>query len=169
MATNSANTKSYANLKNRVVYANRNFWSGLLFGIGSIAFAHEVIFHQILQWHHFYDLSTAEAGIFSDGLLVSFAWLVTVFSLFLFADIRRRNGLWMKRWIGAVFLGAGIFQLFDGLVHHKILQLHQIRYDVDLMPYDLIWNVTGTAFIAVGLVLHVQTRRVMRKKKKEGN
>ena len=29
-------------------------------------------------------------------------------------------------------LGLGVFQLFDGVVNHKILRIHQIRSGVDL-------------------------------------
>jgi uncharacterized membrane protein len=28
-------------------------------------------------------------------------------------------------------LGLGAFQVFDGIVDHKLLQLHQVRYGVD--------------------------------------
>jgi hypothetical protein len=42
-------------------------------------------------------------------------------------------------------LGAGSFQLYDGTVQHKLLRLHQIRYDVDLAPYDWTWNIHRAA------------------------
>jgi uncharacterized membrane protein len=40
-------------------------------------------------------------------------------------------------------VGAGSFQLYDGLVQHKLLGLHQIRYGVDLTVYDLLGNVSA--------------------------
>lgn len=46
----------------------RNLFSGLLFGLGVIAFLDEVVFHQLLHWHHFYDRGTTAAGLVSDGV-----------------------------------------------------------------------------------------------------
>lgn len=118
-----------------------------------MAFVDEVIFHQFLQWHHFYDLSTPQIGIFADGLLNSFAWFAAIAGLFLFADLRRRDALWMKRWVASIFIGAGVFQLFDGIIDHKVLRTHQIRYNVELLPYDLAWNAFGVILLIIGLLL----------------
>nr|WP_255371726.1 DUF2243 domain-containing protein [Cellulosimicrobium sp. CUA-896] len=60
-------------------------------------------------------------------------------------------------WAGA-FLGAGGFQLFDGVVNHKVLGLHEVRYGVEILPYDLVWNGAGLVLVAVGVVLAVRAR-----------
>lgn len=153
------NPTAYANSKNRAVRASRNFWSGFFFGLGLVAFIDETVFHQLLHWHHFYDQSTTDAGLVSDGIFHAFSWFATVGALFLLADLRRRNAFWPKRWIGSVFLGAGAFQLYDGIVQHKLLQLHQIRYDVELLPYDLIWNISAAVLLIIGSILLFQTRK----------
>lgn len=57
-----------------------------------------------------------------------------VAGLLLLADLRRRNGLWLKRWTAGVLVGTGGFELYDGTVQHKLLRLHQIRDGVDLLP-----------------------------------
>lgn len=158
MTMNPPRSATVVNGGRQVLFSRRNLWAGILFGIGVMAFIDEVIFHQLLQWHHFYDLSTTRIGIFSDGLLNSFAWFAAIFSLFLVADLRRRNAFWPKRWIGAAFLGAGTFQLFDGLINHKVLNIHQIRYDVNLLPYDLAWNISAVMLILIGLILLSKTR-----------
>ena len=54
---------------------------------------------------------------------------------------------------GGLLLGAGGFQLYDGTVQHKLLGLHQIRYHVDLVPYDITWNVIAVVMIVAGIVL----------------
>lgn len=135
-----------------------NVLSGVLVGIGVAAFIDEVVFHQLLQWHHFYDRSTAAAGLFSDGLFHAFGWFAVVAGLFLFADLRRRSILLQGRWGGAVLLGTGAFQLYDGTVQHKLLSLHQIRYEVELLPYDLAWNGAALLMLAAGIFLLVRTR-----------
>ncbi|WP_285768393.1 DUF2243 domain-containing protein [Peribacillus sp. SI8-4] len=143
----------------RYAHSSRNLWSGILFGIGLIAFIDEAIFHQLLHWHHFYDKSTSNIGLVSDGLFHALSWFATIGSLFMFADLRRRKGLWLNRWAGGILLGAGSFQLYDGIIQHKLMRLHQIRYNVDIRPYDLIWNVAAAAMIVFGIFLIIQTRR----------
>ena len=58
--------------------------------------------------------------------------------------------------------GAGFFQLYDGLVQHKLFGLHQIRYDVDLVPYDVAWIVIASALLLAGLGLIATTGRAVR-------
>lgn len=166
MVTNSDKTTAYGNIKNRSVFAARNFWSGLLFGIGIISFGIGTVFHQLLQWNHFYDLADEETGIFSDGLLNLFSWTATVTGLFLLSSLRRRNAVWPKRWVGSAFMGSGIFLLFDGFIVHKLLGFHQIRYDTDVFSYDIVWNVSGGLFLLTGLFMVLQTKKENHRKKR---
>lgn len=132
---------------------NRSLRSGLLFGVGVVAVLDETVFHQLLHWHHFYDRSTAEVGLVSDGLFHAFGWFAAIAALFLLADLRRDQAWNRRRWLGGVFLGGGVFQLYDGLIQHKLMRLHQIRYHVDVTPYDIGWNVIAAGFVVVGAVL----------------
>lgn len=131
----------------------RSRWGATLIGIAMMAGVDEIIFHQVLGWHHFYDLSTPAVGLLSDGLLHSAELIALVAGFFILLDLRRRDTLataWA--WAG-FFMGMGGFQLFDGIVNHKVLSLHQIRYGVHILPYDLAWNLTGLALLLVGVVL----------------
>ena len=40
-----------------------------------------------------------------------------------------------------------------------MLGLHQIRYDVDLAPYDITWNIIAAVLLATGIVLWIITAR----------
>lgn len=113
----------------------------------------EIVFHQLLQWHHFYHDTTDSRRIVSDGLLHLFTLAMLVLGAF---------RLWQERhdltsvvtdrpfWAG-ILLGLGSFQLFDGIVDHKILRLHQIREDTDnLLPYDLAWNAGAILLLLAG-------------------
>lgn len=140
------------------VNPSRHTVSGVLFGVGLAAFVDETVFHQLLHWHHFYDKATSDIGLVSDGLFHAFGWFSVVASLFLLADLRRRGSVQWLRWVGGLLVGAGGFQLYDGTVQHKLLGLHQIRYHVNLVPYDLTWNITAMVMIVVGAVLLVRTR-----------
>ena len=92
-------------------------------------------------------------GLLSDGLFHAFGFTSLVVGLFLMADSLRRGGFIPKRWWGALLLGAGSFQLYDGTIQHKLLRLHQIRYHVVIWPYDLTWNVLAVIMIIAGIVL----------------
>lgn len=133
----------------------RPFGAGLLIGIGLMAAVDEIVFHQLLGWHHFYDRDTTRVGLVSDGLLHAAELVALVAGFFLLADARRRGpSMGLFPWAG-LFVGLGVFQLWDGLVNHKVLRLHQVRYDVDLLPYDLLWNGAAALLLAVGVVLAV--------------
>jgi uncharacterized membrane protein len=98
----------------------------------------------------------------SDGLFHAFSWFATVAALFLIADLRRERAFWGRRLLAGWLAGAGFFQLYDGLVQHKLMGLHQIRYEVDILPYDIVWNVIAAALLAAGLVLTATTGRAAR-------
>ncbi len=138
---------------------SRTAVSGALLGVGLAGFVDEAVFHQILHWHHFYDRSTLDAGLVSDGFFHAFTWFATVAGLFLLGNLRHAADVSWPRWWGGVLAGAGAFQLYDGLVHHKLLRLHQVRYGVELTPYDVSWNLAGAVLLAAGVVLLLRTRR----------
>lgn len=154
-----SNVKDTNKINNQLLYAKRNMWTGILFGFGIVAFIDEAVFHQLLHWHHFYDKSTTEIGLVSDGLFHAFSFFATIGSSFLLADLHRRHAFWLKRWIGGIFLGAGVFQLYDGIIQHKLMRLHQIRYHVEIFPYDLVWNISAVIMIVIGIALLYRTQR----------
>ncbi len=115
MKSKNLSTKTAFNIRSRTCGL------GSYLGLGVVAFIDEVIFHQLLHWHHFYDKSTAAIGLVSDGLFHAFSFFATIGSAFLLADLHRKHGFWLKRWLGGIFLGAGTFQLYDGIIQHKFM------------------------------------------------
>lgn len=144
--------------------ATMNFWSGILFGLGMVSFIDEAVFHQLFHWHHFYDRSTTSIGLISDGLFHAFSWFATVAALFMVADLRKRKAWNPKMWFGAELLGAGSFQLYDGIIQHKWMRLHQIRYNVEIFYYDLIWNVIAAIMMFIGYYILLKNARMSRQK-----
>jgi uncharacterized membrane protein len=130
-----------------------------LIGMAVMAAVDEIVFHQILGWHHFYDRSTSSVGLLSDGLLHTAEVLALVAGFFIYADLRRRRTLAAAHARAGFFLGLGVFQLFDGIVDHKLLRLHQIRYGVDVTPYDWAWNIGGLVLLLIGCALAVRAAR----------
>jgi uncharacterized membrane protein len=143
----------------QAVRRGRSAVSGALVGLGIAGFVDETVFHQLLHWHHFWDGGSPGAGLVSDGLFHAGSWIALVGGLFLYADLRRRAQDATTTWVAGMLLGAGAFQLYDGLIQHKIFHLHQIRYHVPIWPYDLTWNVLAALMVVVGLLLLRRARR----------
>ncbi|MFF5176514.1 DUF2243 domain-containing protein [Micromonospora sp. NPDC000316] len=133
---------------------------GVLIGVAIMAAVDEIVFHQLLAWHHFYDRSTPSVALLSDGLLHAAELIALVAGFFWFADLRRRRALSARLAWGGFLLGAGGFQVFDGLVDHKVLRVHQIRYGVHLLPYDVVWIGAGAVLFLAGaaVVWRVRSR-----------
>ncbi|WP_150239913.1 DUF2243 domain-containing protein [Nocardiopsis quinghaiensis] len=137
----------------------RSLAATAVIGIGLMAAVDEIVFHQILAWHHFYDRSTPTVALMSDGLLHAGELVALVAGFFLLADLCRRHALHRRAAWAGLLLGLGGFQLFDGIIDHKVLGLHQIRYGVDLLPYDLAWNGTAVLVLIAGAVTAWRSRR----------
>ena len=137
----------------------RTVLAGALLGAGVAASVVDLaVFHLILHWHHFYDLSGPDAALVSDGVFHTVGWLLTVAGLLLLVDARRRAAVSWVRWAGGLLVGLGGFQLLDGVLLHKVLRIHQIRYGVDLLAYDVVWIGTAALALVAGLVLLRRTR-----------
>ncbi|WP_312239611.1 DUF2243 domain-containing protein [Pantoea sp.] len=130
--------------------SRRSMLASLLLGIGVMATLDEIVFHQLLAWHHFFDWSTPAFGLFSDGLLHTAELIFLVLGFFMFTDLRARQALARQAAWAGFFFGMGGFQLFDGIIDHKLLGLHQVRYVDNLLPYDLAWNGVGILLLIVG-------------------
>lgn len=148
----------------KVLETTGSFQVTILIGIGIMAAIDEIVFHQLLAWHHFYDRSTPAWALFSDGVLHAAELIAVVAGFFLLSDLKRRHKLATDWAWSGFFIGMGGFQLFDGIVDHKILRVHQIRYGVDnLWLYDLTWNGAGLLLILIGVVLGLRARSRNRK------
>lgn len=153
-------TNGHGRPPRRPVLRQRSFWGALLVGMAVMAGVDEIVFHQILGWHHFYDNSTPDIALLSDGLLHAVELFAIVAGFFILLDARRRHTFWTGAAWAGFFVGLGLFQLWDGTINHKVLGLHQIRYEVDLLPYDVIWNAAGLVFLAAGVIVTTVLPRV---------
>jgi uncharacterized membrane protein len=141
------------------IWRDRSYRSALLLGVAVMAGIDEIVFHQLLHWHHFYDRGTPELGLLSDGLLHAGELVALVTGFFLMADARRRGAFTPRTAWAGFFTGAGLFQLWDGIVDHKILRVHQIRYGVEIGRYDLAWDAVGVLLLVLGAALALRAAR----------
>ncbi|HLU00230.1 MAG TPA: DUF2243 domain-containing protein [Burkholderiaceae bacterium] len=133
--------------------AKRSLVTGILLGIGTMAAVDEIVFHQILAWHHFFDWSTPTFGLLSDGLLHAAELIIFVLGFFMYGDLRGRRALSSMHASAGFFFGMGGFQLFDGVVNHKLLGLHQIRYVENTLPYDVAWNGFAVCLLVIAYLI----------------
>lgn len=139
-----------------------------MLGVAAMAAVDEIVFHQILGWHHFYDRSTTEVALLTDGLLHAVELVLLVGGLFLVADLARGGALATRSALGGLLLGAGAFQLFDAVVDHKVLRVHQVRYGVDQLPYDVGWTLSAVVLLAAGALVTRTARRSLETSAREG-
>jgi uncharacterized membrane protein len=138
------------------VDARGSLISTIFCGIGLMAAVDEIVFHQLLAWHHFFDRSTLAIALLSDGLLHAAELLMLAAGAYLFMRLSRQRSVSQRAaWAGLLF-GAGGFQLFDGIVNHKLLRLHQVRYVDELWLYDLAWNGFGVVLLVIGFIISRQ-------------
>jgi uncharacterized membrane protein len=135
-------------------------WPGVLVGIGLAGTLDEVVLHQLLAWHHFYDRSTPTAGLVSDGLFHIFSTAVLVIGIIQLVERRRTTPDPPRVALAGILLGAGGFNLYDGTIQHKLLRLHQVRADApNNLPYDLAFLAIAATVTLAGALLLRRTRQ----------
>jgi len=131
------------------------FRVAIILGVGLAGALDEIVFHQLLQWHNLYVHTDQHGRIISDGLLhllSTATLLVGVLLLWRYAHlVRQARGRVLA---AGLCVGLGGFNLYDGTVQHKLLQLHPVREGVlNQLPYDLAWNSTALVVLIVGWLL----------------
>ena len=144
--------------------------AGILIGAGLLAgFVDGILLHEILQWHHMVtsvrpatDLSSLEANTLGDGLFHLGTWMLTVIGIVLLWRAGGRSDVpWSpKIFGGSLLLGAGLFDLIEGLIDHQILGIHHVNPG----PNQLAWDI---GFLALGAVLFLIGWIVLRSGQKE--
>jgi uncharacterized membrane protein len=129
-------------------------WPAVLVGIGAAGSVDEIVLHQLLRWHHFYDRGSQAAGLIADGVFHLGSTAVLAVGLVLLVQRWRAGSAPMRRAVAGILVGAGGFNLYDGLVQHKLLGLHQVRAGApDNLPYDLAFVGLAAVVLLAGLLL----------------
>src|SRR5438270_6978506 len=115
-------TSSIDEASRRKTIARSVFWTGFVLGIGIMAFLDETLLHQLLQWHTFYWNTDQHGRILSDGIFHAFSTLLLLWGAF---RLWRGRAMWATSsrfaLVAAILIGAGGFNLYDGIVQHAIL------------------------------------------------
>ncbi len=151
--------------------SNRTPWSFLLLGVALAGFIDGILFHQVLQWHHMVSnersvatVAGLEANTLGDGVFHLATLVVAVLGVaLLVADaIRGRLRGPRARWVGLLLIGAGGFNVVEGLVDHHILRLHHVREGSNELAYDLTFLAVSAVILVAGLALAQRPRVISR-------
>ncbi|KST64911.1 DUF2243 domain-containing protein [Mastigocoleus testarum] len=141
--------------------------AGILLGIGQGGFFDGIVFHQILQWHHmFTNIETSqtvngfELNTIGDGFFHAFDWLMTIAGIVTLWLAVKRDDVPKSTpiFIGSFTIGAGLFNLVEGIINHHILQIHHVRPGAHQLAWDLSFLGIGLLAIAIGWVILLRTK-----------
>ena len=134
--------------------------SGGTIGFGLGAIVDVVLFHLIFQTHHLlsgvydpYSLDGLRTNVMFDGLFtlgmlavsgVGFALLWRLVN----GTERRFSTTYL---VGAIVVGAGAFNVVDGVVSHYVLDLHNVVHGTE--AWNPHWLVVSVLMLALGLGL----------------
>ena len=133
--------------------------AAILLGLGQAGFFDGIVFHQLLQWHHMFTniegtdtVSGLELNTLGDGLFHLVDWLFTLAGLvILWLTVRQGNkDLSTSVFIGAFSIGAGLFNVIEGILSHHVLQIHHVKPGAHQLAYDLGFIGAGILAIAIG-------------------
>jgi len=137
--------------------SRRALFGAGVFGFGCSALVDVLVLHHILQWHHLlsgvYPTDTLDGlrvNLLADGLF-SIAMLVIAgvgAGLVWRAERRERRPLAVRPIAGTALVGLGTFDLFDAVVDHIVLGLHQPLSQGG--QYNPHWLVVSLLIIGIG-------------------
>ena len=135
--------------------------AGTFLGIGMGGFIDGILFHQILQLHAMVSaivpktsIPNIEINMFWDGMFHALTWVMTAIGIMLLWKAARRVDVpWLgKVFVGALFLGWGLFNLIEGVIDHHILNLHHVYEAQGQSKFDYLFLLSGVIFIVGGLM-----------------
>jgi len=137
--------------------------AGTFLGIGLGGFLDGITLHQLLQTHNMLSairpkdsVANMEINMFWDGLFHLLTWIMTAIGLWLLWKAgTRRDVPWSgKTFLGALFLGWGLFNLVEGIIDHHIIGIHHVVERLGVSAWDwLFLGIGGVGFMVVGLLI----------------
>ncbi|MBD1934152.1 MULTISPECIES: DUF2243 domain-containing protein [Cyanophyceae] len=136
--------------------------AGILLGMGFAGFFDGIMLHQILQWHHMLtsvqpttNIGSFEVNTFWDGLFNASTYAMTIAGLVLVwrAGLRGDFVGKSKTFGGALLVGAGAFNVIEGIINHHILGIHHVKSGPNELAWDIGFLILGALLAVVGGIL----------------
>ncbi|PYI50439.1 DUF2243 domain-containing protein [Paenibacillus flagellatus] len=140
---------------------NGTFLGAFLLGIGTIGMLDGIVFHQLLQWHSVYMYTDRFHQIRSDGWFHGFVTIVIVAGAVVLwrsepADADHRPAVFAA----GMLIGAGLFNLVEGLVNHHGLGIHHVRPGPHQTVFDYAYDLFAVCLLLSGMRLLYAKPRV---------
>lgn len=140
--------------------------AGIFLGVGLGGFFDGIVLHQILQWHHMLSsirplttVANIDLNMIWDGLFHAFDWIVTVIGVVLLWRAGQHDGPWSSNiFFGSILIGAGLFNLVEGVIDHQILGIHHVKPGPNQLAWDLGFLGIGALLVIVGWIMLQRTK-----------
>lgn len=136
--------------------------AGIFLGIGFSGFFDGIVLHQILQWHHMLSevkplitISNIDLNMVWDGLFHVFDFVMTATGVILLWRAGGRDDVaWSANtFFGSILIGAGLFDVVEGIIDHQILGIHHVKPGPNQLAWDLGFLAFGGCLIAIGWII----------------
>ncbi|MBC1240584.1 DUF2243 domain-containing protein [Nostoc sp. 2RC] len=136
--------------------------AGIVLGLGLGGFVDGILLHQLLQWHHMLsnirpltNVANEDLNMVWDGLFHAFDWLLTVAGIILLWRAGGRDDVpWSSQtFIGSILIGAGLFDVVEGLIDHQILGIHHVKPGPNQLAWDLGFLAFGSLLAVIGSIM----------------
>ncbi|MEH2067405.1 MAG: DUF2243 domain-containing protein [Nostoc sp.] len=136
--------------------------AGVVLGLGLGGFVDGIVLHQLLQWHHMLsnirpltNVANEDLNMVWDGLFHAFDWVVTVVGIILLWRAGGRDDVpWSSQtFIGSILIGAGLFDLVEGVIDHQILGIHHVKPGPNQLAWDIGFLVFGALLAVIGWIM----------------
>ena len=136
--------------------------SGVILGLGLGGFVDGIVLHQILQWHHMLSsvrppttIAQMKLNMVWDGLFDAATWVLTVLGIGLLWQAVKRDDVprASNTLFGSILMGAGTFDVVEGIIDHQVLGIHHVKPGVNQLAWDIGFIALGGILVLVGWFL----------------
>jgi uncharacterized membrane protein len=136
--------------------------AGILLGLGQAGFFDGIFFHQLLQWHHMFTniesgntVAGLELNTVGDGIFHLVDWLLTIAGIIVLWNAVKRDDVILSNssLIGSFCIGAGLFNVVEGILSHHVFQIHHVKPGIHQLAWDLSFIAAGVGSIIVGWII----------------
>ncbi|MBE9003465.1 DUF2243 domain-containing protein [Fortiea sp. LEGE XX443] len=155
--------------QNENVYQQRPLIiAGIILGLGLSGFIDGILLHQILQWHHMLSNvkpltndSNIDLNMVWDGLFHALDFVLTVTGIILLWRAGgRKNVDWSSEtFFGSLLIGAGLFDVVEGIIDHQILGIHHVKPGTNQLAWDLGFLVFGALLVLIGWIMLQKSKK----------
>ena len=95
-----------------------------------------------------------ELNTLGDGLFHVVDWLFTIAGIIvLWIAIKRNVILSTSVFIGSFCIGAGLFNIVEGILSHHVFQIHHVKPGMHQLAWDLSFIGAGILSVIIGWII----------------